>query len=163
MKMDHLNYDLKQRNIDAWQKLQKIEHQKLFKGGVLLGFFSGIVATIILLIFVAGLLWVNRDKVIYSVGSKVGTQFIDRLFSSFPEGYVTKNREFFINSLDDFTNAVSHKAITPKEFKMIGKTLIYALKDGYLRYSEIDSILSMMSRFSQADKKTYWHIHKKKK
>ena len=163
MKLDHLNSELKQKDEVAWLKLQEMEHKKLYKRGIRIGFLGAISTMLIVFIIISGLVWINRDAVIYNLGSRIGAQFIDRLFSSFPEGYVTKNREFFISSLDDFTNAVSHKAITPDEFKIIGKTILNSLKDGYLRYSEIDSILSMMSRFSQADKKTYWHVYKKNK
>jgi hypothetical protein len=115
-------------------------HRGIFLKGFLTGFLTFIIA-FCLLVF---LMWTNRYRLAERVFSSVATEMMEKTFESFPDGYVTKNREKVMMVLDEFTNAVAEKEVSAEEFRQITQAVVDGLRDGKLKYQELDRVLALM-------------------
>ena len=109
------------------------------------GLITGMLSTLILLGSAGGYFWVNRMQYAASAAEYVAGDFLWNVFRYFPDGYVSNNKEKFINTLDAFTNAVSFGKITKSDFQQLSATFMASLQDRKLTYQEIDDILRLMN------------------
>ena len=137
--MDEAKY---QKLLDAEVGMIK---RRVFMRGLLVGMLSAFV----LLGAIGGYFWVNRMQYAASAAEYVAGDFLWNLFRYFPDGYVSKNREKFVNTLDVFTNAVSFGQITKSDFQKLSATIMAGIQDRKLTYQEIDAILEQMNEAAQ--------------
>ncbi len=109
------------------------------------GLLVGVLSTFILLGAIGGYFWVNRMQYVASAAEYVAGDFLWNIFRYFPDGYVTKNREKFVDTLDVFTNAISFGKVTKSDFQNISATIMAGIQDRKLTYQEIDAILEQMN------------------
>jgi hypothetical protein len=113
------------------------------------GLLAGVLSTVIMLGAIGGYLWVNRMQYVASAAEFVAGDFLWSVFRYFPDGYVTKNREKFVDTLDNFTNAISYGKITKGDFQQLSATIMDGIRDRKLTYQEIDAILLQMNEAAQ--------------
>src|SRR5262245_46109549 len=98
-----------------YQKLLATEVGMMKKRIFVRGLLAGMLAMLIILSSVGGYFWVNRMQYAASAAEYVAGDFLWSVFRYFPDGYVSNNREKFVNTLDAFTNAVSFGKITKSD------------------------------------------------
>lgn len=112
-------------------------------------FFKGILVGVLLMVStfsgIGWYLWSNRMQYAASASQYVAGDFLWNVFRYFPDGYVTKNREKFVDTLDRFTNAASFGNITKSDFQALSAKVMEGIHDHKLTYEEIDDILLLMS------------------
>ena len=113
------------------------------------GLLTGMLAAFLLLGAIGGYLWTNRMQYAASAAQYVAGDFLWNLFRYFPDGYVSKNREKFVDTLDQFTNAISFGKITKDDFQALSATIMEGIRDRKLTYQEIDAILQQMNEAAQ--------------
>lgn len=113
-------------------------------------FFKGLVVGVLLMVStfsgIGWYLWSNRMQYAASASQYVASDFMWNIFRYFPDGYVTNNREKFVNTLDRFTNAASFGKITKDDFQALSAKVMESIGDHKLTYQEIDDILLLMSQ-----------------
>ena len=137
-------------NPDAVQRLFKIELKQVRRRSILLGVFIGVLASILLLFSLGSIIWFNQDAVAEKALDYIISGYMKDLFESFPDAYVSNNQHKILPILDNFTNAAAKNFVSEAEFKEIGKSVVFALRDKELTYHEIDDILSKMKQASNA-------------
>ncbi|MCH8956004.1 hypothetical protein IIA28_11920 [candidate division KSB1 bacterium] len=135
---------------DDIQKLFRIELKQAKRKSLLYGMLLGVLLFCLTIAGFASMLWLNKEAVAEKALDYVISGYLTDLFESFPDAYVSYNQHKILPILDKFTNAAAKKYVSEAEFKEIGKSLIFALKDKELTYHEIDEILSQMKRASSA-------------
>jgi hypothetical protein len=90
------------------------------------------------------LLWENRVKIAEKVIGQIVAELVERTFESFPDAYMTYNRDRVLKVFDDFTNAAAGHRIKKSEYRRVGAMILGAIRDGQLSYAELDSLLSEM-------------------
>ena len=88
--------------------------------------------------------YLNRTKIVEKALYFAASNLLEEVFSSFPDAYLSNNRERVIKTLDDFTNASSANKISKEEFREIGSKTVRAIADRRLTYQEITEILDKM-------------------
>lgn len=128
-----------------YKKLLTVEIRAAKKGA----FFKGLVVGILLMVStfsgVAWYLWSHRMQYAATASQYVASDFLWNIFRYFPDGYVTNNREKFVDTLDRFTNAASFGKITKDDFQALSAKVMAGIEDRKLTYQEIDDILLLMS------------------
>ena len=137
-------------NQDAYEKLFQIEKKQIKRRSLLLGIALGMLVFLMLLGGLGIAAWANQDKIAESSLEYLADNYLQDLFATFPDGYVSHNQHKILPILDKFTNAAAAKKVTSAEFKYIGKNLIAALKDKELTYHEITDILTSMQTASSS-------------
>lgn len=137
-------------NPDDIQKLFRIEFEQAKRKSLLYGMLLGVLLFCVIIAAFASILWLNQDVVAEKALDYVISGYMKDLFESFPDAYVSHNQQKILLILDKFTNAAAKKNVSEAEFKEIGKSIIFALRDKELTYHEIDKILSQMKRASNA-------------
>jgi len=132
-----------------YQKVLEAEVGIIKKKVFVRGFLIGMLATCTLLGAVGGYFWVNRMQYAAAAAEYVAGDFLWNLFRYFPDGYVSKNREKFVDTLDNFTNAISFGKVTKSDFQRLSATIMEGIKDHKLTYQEIDAILAQMNEAAQ--------------
>jgi len=135
---------------DAIEKLFRIELNQTRKKSLIVGVLLGFLLTVMLIIGLGSILWFNQDAVAEKALDYIISGYMNDLFESFPNAYVSYNQPRILLILDNFTNAAAKHYVSAAEFKEIGRSVIFALKDKELTYHEIDDILSKMKRASSA-------------
>ncbi|MGH7491792.1 MAG: hypothetical protein ACREOO_05305 [bacterium] len=128
-----------------YKKLLDTEVGMIKKRIFVRGILVGVLSTVLLLGAAGGYFWANRMQYAASAAEYVAGDFLWSVFRYFPDGYVSNNREKFINTLDAFTNAVSFGKITQSDFQRLSATFMASLQDRKLTYQEIDDILRLMN------------------
>lgn len=129
---------------DAIEKLFRIELKDARKKSLIAGIFLGVLLSIFIVVGVVSLLWFNQDVVADKALDYIISGYMKDLFESFPDAYVSYNQQRILLVLDNFTNAAAKHYVSDAEFKEIGKSIVFALRDKELTYHEIDDILSQM-------------------
>lgn len=128
-----------------YKKLLAMEARSARKGA----FFKGVVVGALLMVStfsgIAWYLWANRLQYAATASQYVASDFLWSIFRYFPDGYVTNNREKFVDTLDRFTNAASFGRITKEDFQALSAKVMEGIHDRKLTYQEIDDILQLMS------------------
>ncbi len=132
-----------------YRKLLDAEVRMIKKRVFMRGLGAGMLAAFLLLGTIGGYFWVNRMQYLASAAEYVAGDFLWNLFRYFPDGYVTKNREKFVDTLDQFTNAISFGKVTKSDFQRLSATIMEGIKDRKLTYQEIDAILLQMNEAAQ--------------
>ena len=143
------NNSIMNMNQDAYEKLFRIEKKQIKRKGLLQGIALGMLIFLLLLggfVFTA---WANQDKIAEAALQYLADNYLQDLFATFPDAYVSHNQHKILPILDNFTNAAAAKKVTGGEFKYIGKNIIAALKDKQLTYHEITDILTQMQTASK--------------
>ena len=131
-------------NQDAYEKLFQVEKKQIKRRSLLQGIALGMLIFLLLLSGLALTAWTNQDKIAEASLEYLADNYLQDLFATFPDGYVSHNQHKILPILDKFTNAAAAKKVTGSEFKYIGKRIIAALKDKELTYHEITDILTQM-------------------
>ena len=131
-------------NQDAYEKLFQIEKKQIKRRSLLQGIALGMLIFLLLMSGLALTAWANQDKIAEAALQYLADNYLQDLFATFPDGYVSHNQHKILPILDKFTNAAAAKKVTGSEFKYIGKRIIAALKDKELTYHEITDILTQM-------------------
>ena len=131
-------------NQDAYEKLFRIEKKQIKHRSLLQGIALGLLIFLLLLSGLALTAWANQDKIAEASLQYLADNYLQDLFATFPDGYVSHNQHKILPILDKFTNAAAAKKVTGSEFKYIGKRIIAAPKDKELTYHEITDILTQM-------------------
>lgn len=137
-------------NPDAAEKLFNLELNKVRKKNILAGVFIGVLISILLILALGSVLWFNQDVVAEKALAYIISGYMNDLFESFPNAYFSYNQHKILPILDNFTNAAAKHYVSDAEFKEIGKSVVFALRDKELTYHEIDDILSKMKQASNA-------------
>ncbi len=137
-------------NPDAAEKLFNLELNKVRKKNILAGVFIGVLISILLILAFGSILWFNQEIVAEKALDYIISGYLHDLFESFPNAYVSYNQPRILLILDNFTNAAAKHYVSDAEFKEIGKSVVFALRDKELTYQEIDDILSKMKQASNA-------------
>jgi len=137
-------------NPDAAEKLFNLELNKVRKKNILAGVFIGVLISILLILALGSVLWFNQDTVAEKALDYIISGYMKDLFESFPDAYVSNNQHKILPILDNFTNAAAKNFVSEAEFKEIGKSVVFALRDKELTYHEIDDILAQMKQASNA-------------
>lgn len=135
---------------EAYEKLFGIEKRQIRKKSLLQGLLLGVLLFILLISGFGFALWLNQEEVAELALDYLVSGYMQDLFATFPDAYVSKNQHKIMPILDEFTNAAAAKKVTEGEFKHIGKRLILALKDKRLTYHEITDILTQMKTASKS-------------
>ncbi|MEK7727149.1 MAG: hypothetical protein AAB354_01985 [candidate division KSB1 bacterium] len=129
-----------------YKKLLAVEVRAARKGA----FFKGILVGVLLMLStfsgLAWYLWSHRMQYAATASQYVASDFLWNVFRYFPDGYVTNNREKFVDTLDRFTNAASFGKITKDDFQALSAKVMEGIGDHKLTYQEIDDILLLMSQ-----------------
>ena len=131
-------------NHDAYEKLFQIEKKQIKRRSLLQGIALGMLIFLLLLGGLAFTAWTNQEKISEAALQYLADNYLQDLFATFPDGYVSNNQHKILPILDKFANAAAAKKVTGAEFKYIGKNIIAALKDKKLTYHEITDILTKM-------------------
>lgn len=137
-------------NQDAYEKLFHIEKKQIKRRSLLTGIALGMLIFLLLLSGLALTAWTNQDKIAEAALEYLADNYLQDLFATFPDGYMSHNQHKVLPILDKFTNAAAAKKVTGAEFKYIGKNIIAALKDKELTYHEITDILTNMQTASKS-------------
>lgn len=137
-------------NQDAYEKLFQIEKKQIKRRSLLTGIALGMLIFLLLLSGIALTAWTNQDKIAEASLEYLADNYLQDLFATFPDGYMSHNQHKVLPILDKFTNAAAAKKVTGAEFKYIGKNIIAALKDKELTYHEITDILTNMQTASKS-------------
>ena len=137
-------------NQDAYEKLLQIEKKQIKRRSLLTGIALGMLIFLLLLSGLALTAWTNQDKIAEAALEYLADNYLQDLFATFPDGYMSHNQHKVLPILDKFTNAAAAKKVTGAEFKYIGKNIIAALKDKELTYHEITDILTNMQTASKS-------------
>ena len=137
-------------NQDAYEKLFQIEKKQIKRRSLLTGIALGMLIFLLLLSGLALTAWTNQDKIAEAALEYLADNYLQDLFATFPDGYMSHNQHKVLPILDKFTNAAAAKKVTGAEFKYIGKNIIAALKDKELTYHEITDILTNMQTASKS-------------
>ncbi len=117
-------------------------------------FFKGVIVGVLLMVStfsgIAWYLWSNRMQYAATASQYVASDFMWNVFRYFPDGYVTNNREKFVDTLDRFTNAASFGKITKNDFQALSTKVMEGIQDRKLTYQEIDGILLLMSQAAES-------------
>ena len=135
---------------EAYEKLFGIEKRMIRKRTLLQGVLLGVLLVFLLISAFGFLLWMNQDEVAELALDYMVSGYMQDLFETFPDAYVSRNQHKIMPILDGFTNAAAAKKVTEGEFKYIGRTLILALQDRQLTYHEINDILTKMQTASKS-------------
>jgi hypothetical protein len=129
-----------------YKKLLAVEVSAAKRGA----FFRGVLVGVLLMVSafsgLAWYLWSNRLQYAATASQYVASDFMWNMFRYFPDGYVSNNREKFVDTLDRFTNAASFGRITKDDFQALSAKVIAGIEDRKLTYREIDDILLFMSQ-----------------
>lgn len=136
-------------NQDAYEKLFQIEKKQIKRRVLLQGIALGMLIFLLLLGGLVFTVWANQDKIAEASLQYLADNYLQDLFATFPDGYVSHNQHKILPILDKFTNAAAAKKVTGAEFKYIGKNIIAALKDKQMTYDELTDILTLMKRASK--------------
>lgn len=137
-------------NQDAYEKLFHIEKKQIKRRSLLTGIALGMLIFLLLLSGLALTAWTNQNKIAEAALEYLADNYLQDLFATFPDGYMSHNQHKVLPILDKFTNAAAAKKVTGAEFKYIGKNIIAALKDKELTYHEITDILTNMQTASKS-------------
>ena len=137
-------------NQDAYEKLFQIEKKQIKRRSLLTGIALGMLIFLLLLSGLALTACTNQDKIAEAALEYLADNYLQDLFATFPDGYMSHNQHKVLPILDKFTNAAAAKKVTGAEFKYIGKNIIAALKDKELTYHEITDILTNMQTASKS-------------
>jgi len=135
---------------DAIEKLFRIELNQTRKKSLIVGVLLGFLLTVMLIIGLGSILWFNQDVVAEKALDYIISGYMKDLFESFPDAYVSNNQHKILPILDNFTNAAAKNFVSEAEFKEIGKSVVFALRDKELTYHEIDDLLAKMKQASNA-------------
>jgi hypothetical protein len=128
-----------------YKKLLDTEVGMIKKRVFVRGLLVGMLSALILFGSAGAYLWANRMQYAASAAEYVAGDFLWTVFRYFPDGYVSNNREKFVNTLDAFTNAVSFGQITKSDFQHLSAKFMASAQDRKLTYQEIDEILQLMN------------------
>ncbi len=116
-------------------------------------FIKGILVGVLLMVSafsgIGWYLWSNRMQYAAAASQYVASDFMWNMFRYFPDGYVSNNREKFVDTLDRFTNAASFGKITKNDFQALSTKVMAGIQDRKLTYQEIDDILLLMSQAAE--------------
>ncbi len=127
----------------------RAERKTAYKNGFVKGIIIGVLIPISLFSSLVIIAIFFQKDIEAKVGEYLMGTVLTEVFSAFPDGYFTHNRERIIKILDDFTNAASKHKISNSEFRQIGRKFLNALKDRQLSYAELDGILALMKEAAQ--------------
>lgn len=117
------------------------------------GFFLGLATSIILILGLLLILWINRGRIIEEALNYAFPALAEEIFKAMPDAYISVNIEKVITTFDAFTNAASDNAISRKDFKKFGKLLANVLKDKKITWHEMDDIINMMQNATKSEYK----------
>lgn len=132
-----------------YKKLLDIEVGLIKKRVFMRGLLTGLLAAVVLFSAIGAYLWSNRMQYAASAAQYVAGDFLWNLFRYFPDGYVSRNREKFVDTLDAFTNAVSFGQVTKNDFQELSAIIMTGIEDRKLTYQEVDAILQRMNEAAQ--------------
>jgi len=130
----------------AVQILVSIEKKALRKKFFRLGFLAGFGFLLWLLVLGGLVLWANRDSVVKGAIDIAAQGFVEEVFQSFPEAYMTLNKERIIPLLDDFTNLAQANRIPRSVYRRVGVLVVSALRDKKLTYRELNAIFDYIEQ-----------------
>ncbi len=128
-----------------YKKLLAMEVRSARKGAFFKGVFVGVLLMVSTFSGIAWYVWSHRMEYAASASQYVASDFMWNIFRYFPDGYVSNNREKFVDTLDRFTNAASFGRITKDDFQALSAKVMEGIGDHKLTYQEIDDILLLMS------------------
>ena len=128
------------------KKLLALEVSAAKKRAFIKGLLVGVLLMVSTFSGIAWYLWSNRMQYAATASQYVASDFMWNIFRYFPDGYVTNNREKFVDTLDRFTNAASFGRITKDDFQALSAKVLEGIHDRKLTYQEIDDILLLMSQ-----------------
>jgi hypothetical protein len=133
-----------QTDVDAIRKVYDVEMKFVRKRSLWTGIGIGLLLAVLLSVLLFIGIWTNKQFIAEKAMDYIFTTYVQDLFETFPDGYVSNNQHKILPVLDDFTNAASKHKVSNHEFKQLGQQLFQALNDRELTYHEIDAILARM-------------------
>jgi len=88
--------------------------------------------------------WQHRYRLAPRLARAYAAELGAQLLRAVPDGYVTKNRERVIASLDAFTNGVARGQVSKADIDRVTSLLFAGLADGRLSYQELDRVIEAM-------------------
>ena len=135
-------------NMDKVDTLLELERTLALRRGFWRGLLAGM---LVILIFIgaAGFYVYTHQVQVLEFASNVFLQdVVEGIFRAFPDAYMTNRREFVLEVLDQFTNAVAADKVSRMEFSDIGRAIFAALRDRQLTYQEVDGVFELMRQAS---------------
>ena len=116
------------------------------------GFWQGMLVSLLLMASLAGTgalyVWTHPLQVLEWAAGYFLLDAAREVFASFPDAYMTLNRDHALAVLDEFTNAVAADKVSRAEFSQLGQTIFSALKDKQLTYQAVNGFLDIMHQAS---------------
>jgi len=130
------------------EKLLSIEKKISYNAGLKVGFLGGFIAVFFLILIVSSVAFVFRKPLQKKFMNTVVSSAAEQVFSSFPDGYFTHNREHVMKALDDFTNAAADHKLSKEDYSRIARIVVQDLQDRQLSYQELTDLVNEISRIA---------------
>jgi len=130
------------------EKLLSIEKKMSYKTGLKVGFLGGIISVFFLIVLLLSIAFLFRKPLQEKFLNTVVSSTAEQIFSSFPDGYYTHNRDRVMQALDDFANAAADHKLTKQDYTRIAQMVIQDLQDKRLTYQELTDLVNKISEIS---------------
>ena len=130
------------------EKLLKVEKRMSFRAGVKVGFLGGFISVLLLFVLLSSIAFLFRKPLQKKFLNSVVSSTAEQIFTSFPDGYYTHNRERVMQALDDFANAAADHRLTKADYSRIAQMVIRDLQDKRLTYQELTDLVNQISEIS---------------
>lgn len=127
------------------EKLLSIEKKISYNAGLKVGFLGGFMAVFFLILIVSSVAFLFRKPLQKKFMNTVVSSAAEQVFSSFPDGYFTHNREHVMKALDDFTNAAADHKLSKEDYSRIARMVVQDLQDRQLSYQELTDLVNEIS------------------
>lgn len=135
-------------NMDKVDTLLELERTLALRKG----FWRGLLAAMLVIMIIIGAsgvyVYTHQVQALEFVSQVFLQDVVEGIFRAFPDAYMTNRREFVLEVLDQFTNAVAADKVSRMEFSEIGRAIFAALRDRQLTYQEVDGVFEMMRQAS---------------
>jgi hypothetical protein len=127
-------------------KILEIEKSVAGRLGFWKGLLTGFLSVFLAFVVAVFIIWQNKERAVEFVAGHFFMDYAENLFSGFPDGYMTHNRERVILVLDEFTNAMAAQRVSKDDFRAIFYELMGDLRDQRLTYQELEALLQHFER-----------------
>ncbi len=138
--------DTDEKRNQQLEKLVSIEKKMSYKSGVKAGLLAGLFSVVAMICLLLLLAFLFRKPLQQKFLNTVVSSASEQIFTSFPDGYFTHNREHVMQALDDFTNAAADHKLSKEDYSHIAKMVVKDLQDRQLSYQELTDLVNEISR-----------------
>jgi hypothetical protein len=124
------------------------EKKRFSRGGMFaIGFFSGVLLTLLIAAGVIGYAMKHPQQVLVKVADYGVRQTIQKTAQSMPKDYIGQRQNDIARSAQQFASAFSENRITQNEMGLIGKQFFVVMADQKITPDEIDHLLRTIDQY----------------